>query len=158
MKRSFLLLLLFYSCTSCASDMAWRNECVGYYQLQLPGNLEVGLYPAERIITEDSPSGSRFGEYHKYGYQGKNVEGDYAGFYYGKYKVMISRDDFMDLNGYQKRVGKLLSDNYVKYNTISYYPDSFFLSYEKKSFIFSEKRKQIISVYEDILQNYPSGS
>lgn len=154
MKRGYLLLLFFYSCFSCANNMTWRSECIGYYQLQLPDNLEVGLYPAERIITKNSPSGSIFGTFHQYGYLGKNVEGDYAGFYYGKYKVIISRDNFMDLNGYQKRVEKLLSDNYHKYNIISYYPDSFFLSYEKNHSFFLKKENrlyQFMRVYYKII-------
>ncbi|MEO3988824.1 T6SS immunity protein Tli4 family protein [Pseudocitrobacter cyperus] len=153
-KVILLSLLLLYSCVSCAGDTVWKNECVGYYQLQLPGDLEVGLYPAERIITKDSSSGSIFGKFHEYGYQGKNIEGDYAGFYYGKYKVMVSRDDFMDLNEYQKQVEELLSDNYHKYKITSYYPDSFFLSYEKYHSFFLKKENrlyQFMKIYDGII-------
>lgn len=155
MERAFLLsVLLLYSYTSCASNTAWRTECVGYYQLQLPSNLEVGLYPTERIITKDSPSGSIFGEFHKYGYQGKNVKGDYSGFYYGRYKLMISENNFMNINEYQKRVEKLLSDNYHKYNIVSYYPDSFYLSYEKYHSFFLKKENrlyQFMKIYAEII-------
>jgi len=33
-----------------AVGQTWKNECVGYYQLQLPDNLEVALYPIRDFI------------------------------------------------------------------------------------------------------------
>ena len=121
MKGIFLLLLLFYSFISYADTIVWKNECVGYYQLQLPDNLEVGLYPAERINMRDSSISAIFGHFYKYGYQGKNVESNYSGFFYGNYRFLISRNDVTDLRVYQKNVEKLLSDNYYEYNIKNYW-------------------------------------
>ncbi|HCL5281121.1 TPA: hypothetical protein N2G40_004469 [Salmonella enterica] len=141
-----LLLLLLYSCVSYADDTTWKNECVGYYQLQLPGNLEVGLYPAERINTRDSSISAIFGNFHEYGYQGKNVEGDYSGFFYGKYRFLVSRNDVTDLNAYQKDVEKLLSDNYHKYSIKNYNADSFFLSYNKSSSLYFKRDNRLYQI------------
>lgn len=40
---------LFFPCS--ATAQSWENECISYYQLQLPDNLEVALYPVNLIIT-----------------------------------------------------------------------------------------------------------
>lgn len=34
-----------------ATAEMWENECIGYYQLQLPSNLEVALYPIEDFVN-----------------------------------------------------------------------------------------------------------
>ncbi|ENB5758781.1 hypothetical protein ABH253_004756, partial [Escherichia albertii] len=91
--KKVLLLLLFLLCSyaSYADNTIWKNECVGYYQLQLPDNLEVGVYPAERINTKDIKINSIIGTYHQY--HGNNIYGPYSIFYYGRYRVLISNDN-----------------------------------------------------------------
>lgn len=143
MKNIFLLLLLLYSYVSHADNIIWKNECVGYYQLQLPDGLEVGLYPAERINTRESTISAIFGNFHEYGYQGRNVEGDYSGFYYGKYRILVSRNDITDLNAYQKNVEKLLLENYYKYSIKNYNPDAFFLSYDESYSLYLKKDNRL---------------
>ncbi len=150
MKNILSLFLFLYSYVSYADNTIWKNECVGYYRLQLPDNLEVGLYPAERINTKDLSISVIFGDFHKYGYQGKNVEGDYSGFYYGKYRLIVSRDGFTDLNEYQKRIEKRLLDNYHEYNIKNHNKDSFFLSYEKSYSLYFKKENRLYQVMKGL--------
>lgn len=51
MKNLGLYLLFPGLCLShSASSEEWKKECVGYYQLDLPDNLEVALYPVDDFI------------------------------------------------------------------------------------------------------------
>ncbi|EBS7636806.1 hypothetical protein CDR68_24345 [Salmonella enterica] len=132
------------SCIVNASDMAWENECIGYYQLQLPSDLEVGVYPAKRIYTEDTGGiKAIFGEYHEFRGQGKNVSGPYSGFYYENYLIMPSGNDFSNLDRYRKQVTEHLSNNFYDYNIKNYLPDVFFLSYEYSHSLYISKNKRL---------------
>lgn len=75
MKNILLLFLFLCSYVSYADNTIWKSECVGYYRLQLPDNLELGRYPAERIYIEDiAGMKAIFGEYHRLRNQGPNIE------------------------------------------------------------------------------------
>lgn len=128
MKVYFLsFFLFFYSYLACAEDTIWKNECIGYYQLQLPDDIEVGLYPTKRIYTEDfGGMDSIFGEYHQLRSQGKNVSSPYSLFYYQNYRIMMSADDFENLNEYKERTIKKLSNHNHTYSIENYLPDVFF--------------------------------
>ncbi|EIX6435628.1 hypothetical protein MKU92_004648, partial [Salmonella enterica] len=129
--RIYCSLLFFYSCLIWAGNITWKHECIGYYQLQLPDDIEVGFSPAKRIYTEDFGGiDSIFGEYHQLRSQGKNVSSPYSNFYYENYLVMISEEGFNNLNEYKEQVAKKLSYDNDIYTIKDYSSDVFFLSYE----------------------------
>jgi len=86
-----------------AFSQEWKNECVGYYQLELPDNLEVALYPVEDVVNPgkqpESDGGIKtrlyaspkitFGK--TVSIQDKDsVQAQFTEFYYGQYKLGIS--------------------------------------------------------------------
>ncbi|MCZ8671004.1 T6SS immunity protein Tli4 family protein [Escherichia albertii] len=151
--KKVLLLLLFLLCSyaSYADNTIWKNECVGYYQLQLPDNLEVGVYPAERINTKDIKINSIIGTYHQY--HGNNIYGPYSIFYYGRYRVLISNDNVGDFDKYINEVKNKLSYFDYKYYFKKYRQDVFYVSYEKSYslYIYKEHRLyQFMKAHDDI--------
>ncbi|HIB3093698.1 TPA: T6SS immunity protein Tli4 family protein [Escherichia coli] len=93
-----------------AFSFEWKNECVGYYQLELPDTVEVALYPLEGFINPTKQSeytgpGITFGE--KF-FSGDNdtVQAQYTEFYYGQYKLGISSQSRTSINwsGYRSKV------------------------------------------------------
>ncbi|EPE9602647.1 T6SS immunity protein Tli4 family protein [Escherichia coli] len=160
MEKNIILTFLscaIYSAFSNAESIVWKDECVGYYQLQLPDDIEVGLYPVERIYTENTIGiDAIFGQYYRLRNMGKNVSGRYSGFYYENYRLMVSKDNFMDLNEYKiKLEEKLLkhSHNYIMKN---FPPDAFFISYENSHSLFYGKAQRLYQVVKagqtDIIQ------
>lgn len=152
MKNVLLLFLFWYSYVSYADDIIWKNECVGYHQFKLPNNLEVGLYPAERINTKDIKIYSIFGMYHRY--QGKNVYGPYSVFYYGKYRALISNNDVEDYNKYIFDLENKLSYFDYKYEIKKYDQDAFYISYEKSYSLYINKEHrlyQFMKAHNDIV-------
>ncbi|TKU35971.1 hypothetical protein FDW95_04080, partial [Citrobacter sp. wls718] len=137
----FSFFLLFYSYTSWAESTTWKDECIGYYQLQLPDNLEVGLYPAENINTKDLPIDAIFGEYHQY--RRGNINNPYSHFYYGKHRVLVSKNNVVSFNKYKDDVGEDLSYFNHKYNTIQYSHDVFFLSYDESYSLYIYKKNRL---------------
>ncbi|MCM7815971.1 hypothetical protein ABN138_22305 [Enterobacter hormaechei] len=128
MKKIFLLsLFLLCSYTSYADNTTWEKECIGYYKLDLPDNLELGRYPAERIYVEDiAGMKAIFGEYHRLRSQGRNIENPFSGFYYENYRVMISDNNFVDLESYKNKAIELLSEYNNTYYVKDYSADVFF--------------------------------
>ncbi|EIX6435495.1 hypothetical protein MKU92_004497 [Salmonella enterica] len=120
--------------------MTWKNECVGYYNFQLPDKVETGIYPLTQIITKNILGiNSIFGKYYEYGYQGKNVEGKYSNFYYNNYRIMVSEKKSIDINKYKEEVGSLLSEHSHPYDVTNYSPDVFYLTYEKSHSLYINK-------------------
>ena len=145
MRNYFWVLFLFpYSCFVNADDIAWENECIGYYRLQLPNDLEVGIYPAKRIYTEDSGGiKAIFGEYHEFRGQGKNVSSPYSGIYYENYLIMPSGNGFSNLNEYKERLSRRFSEHNYVYNIKNYLPYSFFASYEYSHSLYINKGNRL---------------
>ena len=98
-----LSLCLGYSSYIQAQD--WKNECVGYYQMQLPDNLEVALYPVDLIVDPlKDPGWTKDGPITRYLFprisfsdnrdQDNNdrVQSQFSQFYYRDYKVNISSE------------------------------------------------------------------
>ncbi|QDK18301.1 T6SS immunity protein Tli4 family protein [Leclercia adecarboxylata] len=94
-----------------ALGQEWKNECVGYYQMQLPDNLEAGLYPIEGFIKPDrQPETNGFfitGRYANNGitFGGKfdtatidTVQAQFTSFYYGDYELDISSESETQVN------------------------------------------------------------
>ncbi|EIC8294204.1 hypothetical protein R8174_004603, partial [Salmonella enterica] len=147
-----LLLLLLYSYVSYADDTTWKNECVGYYQLQLPDNLEVGVYPIERINTKDIKINAIFGTYHQY--HGENIYGPYSVFYYGKYRVLVSDNKVENFDKYMNDVKNKLSYFDYKYDIQKYHQNIFYISYEKSYSLYVNKEHrlyQFMKAHDDII-------
>ncbi|WP_276850734.1 hypothetical protein [Enterobacter oligotrophicus] len=52
MKQSLLILLgVTLSFSQIAQGTLLKEECIGYYNIQLPDNLEIALYPIKGFIT-----------------------------------------------------------------------------------------------------------
>ena len=145
MRLYFSSLFLFsYSCLVWAGSTTWKHECIGYYQLQLPDDIEVGISPAKRIYTEDFGGiDSIFGEYHQLRSQGKNVSSPYSHFYYENYLIMVSEDGFEGLTEYKERVANNLSNNDSTYRMKKYSTDVFFLSYEFSHSLYINKEHRL---------------
>jgi len=106
---SVLLFCLIYTSFIQAQD--WKNECVGYYQMQLPDNLEVALYPVDLIVNPLKDPGWRkdeassrylfprisFGDNRD---QDNNdrVQSQFSQFYYRDYKINISSESTVPID------------------------------------------------------------
>lgn len=88
-----------------ATAEMWENECVGYYQLQLPSNLEVALYPIEDFVNprkqpeNDGDIKTRIYASPKITFGKKpnihdndSVQAQFTKFEYGKYELGISSE------------------------------------------------------------------
>ncbi|EAS1760774.1 hypothetical protein OY11_23455 [Salmonella enterica] len=101
----FYLFFVFFPLAGMAESMTWKNECVGYYNFQLPDKVETGIYPLTQIITKNILGiNSIFGKYYEYGYQGKNVEGKYSNFYYNNYRIMVSEKKALTLINIKRKL------------------------------------------------------
>lgn len=102
-----------------ALSLEWKNECVGYYQLALPDNLEVALYPVKDFVDPDKePASDGDIETQRYASPKINFEGNsfvrnegsvqaqFTQFYYGKYELGVSSKSLssIDFPAYQERV------------------------------------------------------
>lgn len=106
MKKLFLsILFIFLNYSFDATAQAWKSECIGYYQLQLPDNLEVALYPAGLIINprkdpawrKNDPADRYLFPKISFGedvYQDNNdrTQAQFSNFYYNDYEINISSE------------------------------------------------------------------
>ncbi|ELQ6215051.1 T6SS immunity protein Tli4 family protein [Cronobacter dublinensis] len=120
MKKYLLFLLLVGRVLSSdAMSMTWRTECVGYYQLQLPDNIEVALYPINDFVkpnkepkTENGILIKKYSEpritFGKNNYWQDNdaIQAQFTAFYYSNYMIGISSeaDSYIDFSGYLEKV------------------------------------------------------
>jgi len=98
----FLFAGLFFPLSALSQE--WKNECVGYYQLQLPDNVEVALYPVNDFIKpriepviidgikvqRHAKSGITFDRDHYIQADINKVQAQFSAHYYGKYKLGLS--------------------------------------------------------------------
>ncbi|MTW43747.1 hypothetical protein GNE01_27880 [Klebsiella sp. JL973] len=105
--------------SSNAFSLEWKNECVGYYQLALPDNLEVALYPAEDFINPRKQPESdgdiktrlyaspeiKF-EKNSIARSDKSAQAQFTEFYYDQYKLGVSSQSHALINwlAYRNRV------------------------------------------------------
>lgn len=145
MRMGFFVFYLFlYSGVSYSENISWKNECVGYYQLQLPNSVDVGIYPVERLYSEDVIGiKAIFGKYYRLRSQGENVSSPYSEFYYENYRVMMSDSNLEDLNEYKNRIIKLFSFHDNSYYIKEYSSDVFFLSYEDSHSLYVKKDNRL---------------
>lgn len=113
-------------CT-CGQAQNWQNECVGYYQLQLPDNLEVALYPVGDFIHPRhvaryngniqtslyAATGITFDQTYDLGEKGTS-QARFSAFYYGEDELDISSQSQqpVDFPAYKKKV-----DDGLKFGT-----------------------------------------
>ncbi|WP_314138598.1 T6SS immunity protein Tli4 family protein [Buttiauxella noackiae] len=147
-----------------ATAQEWKNECVGYYQLQLPVNLEVALYPVDLIINPRKNSGwtktdfvprylfpkVSFGEDR---YQNNNdaVQAQFSDFYYDDYNINISSEskEIIDTIGYAEGVKNRADGHIIDYWASRAYEESLNLPVLSK-----EQAEQYL---EYRIDNYPEG-
>ena len=120
MSKLALSLFLSGICLShSAASQEWKKECVGYYQLELPDNLEVALYPVNDFINpRNEPVIIDGVKIQRYAYPGitfdtthyrrqktNAVQAQFSEFYYGAYELRISSEskDPIDFSAYQQR-------------------------------------------------------
>jgi len=104
-----ILLPVLFSCLTFpyhATAQEWKNECVGYYQLQLPDNLEVALYPVKDfvapkrqpethdgiLVSEYAGVGVTFDESYSMS-DTSATQAQFSEFYYDNYKLGISSEN-----------------------------------------------------------------
>ncbi|EIE9115914.1 hypothetical protein Q1E06_004489 [Salmonella enterica] len=116
MKCTGMIFLCLYSCFSNAEELKWLNECVGYYQFQLPANIELAVYPVDDIIHPQKRSEAIQGEWYKntnitFGSYGRSSNDDvtqaqFSNFYYDKYYFGVSTEskNSIDVFAYQKMI------------------------------------------------------
>jgi len=107
MKNLVLCLLFPGLCLShSAASHEWKKECVGYYQLELPENLEVALYPVDDFIKpRNEPviidgikiqryanSGITFDQNNYTRNRTSAVQAQFSAFYYDDYELDISSE------------------------------------------------------------------
>ncbi|WP_210082135.1 T6SS immunity protein Tli4 family protein [Pantoea endophytica] len=105
--------------SAAAAGKEWKNECTGYYQMELPEGLEVALYVVKNIIQPPDEPVSRSGiliqrtrkpvitfgnKIYENGYD--RAQANFSETYYGDYKVGISSEDpeLINLSEYKKKV------------------------------------------------------
>ena len=114
----FLFSGLFFPLSALSQE--WKNECVGYYQLQLPDNVEVALYPVDDFIKpRKQPESSNGIQDRQYASPGitfdrdhyirattSAVQAQFSAFYYGNYKLGLSTKskEPIDFPSYQSLV------------------------------------------------------
>ncbi|EPS0645611.1 T6SS immunity protein Tli4 family protein, partial [Cronobacter malonaticus] len=107
---------IIYSCGATAEK--WKDECVSYYQVQLPDTLEVALYPIDLIINpRKNPAWRKntfvnrylfpaisFGE-DRYQNNIDKVQSQFSVFQYGNYNIIVSSESssVIDFMLYQKQ-------------------------------------------------------
>ncbi|MTH48963.1 hypothetical protein GJV78_22635, partial [Escherichia alba] len=109
------------------SGQEWKSECISYYQMQLPDNLVVGLYPIEGFINPAkrpesngyfitrrfSGNGITFGD--KYDKATRDtVQAQFSSFYYGNYRLGISGESDKPIDFPEYRIRRVDSINFNK--------------------------------------------
>lgn len=99
-----------------AFSQEWKNECVGYYQLALPDNLEVALYQVKDFVNpREQPESDgdiktrlyaspeiKF-EKNPFVQDDSSVQAQFTEFYYGQYKLGISSQSRTSINWLEYR-------------------------------------------------------
>lgn len=127
-----LPLSVLFSCLAfpyCVTAQEWKNECIGYYQLQLPDNLEVALYPIEDFVNpkkqpeSDGDIKTRLYAspgitFDKTYYKQKRgaVQAQFTELKYGKYELGISSEspELIGFSAYKERA----KDNIIFWNNV----------------------------------------
>lgn len=143
-----------------ALSLEWKSECVGYYQLALPDNLEVALYQVEDFVnpikqSEYTGPEIKFEKNHFFR-NDKSVQAQYTEFYYGQYKLGVSSQSSTSINWPEYR-NKVIADRNVWVKAVRKYRkdnlDQFNESATSES-EFKRKHSYIIKDYTDAFALY----
>lgn len=162
MKLKTVLTLICFAGTAHAIPQKWQAECIGYYNIDLPSNIDVALYPIDGLINPAKGKRSylqpepTFGKYYGRGVQyGDNSVGDeadqakYSLFRYMNYRSKISTktDRAINLDEYQQTLSNIFD------MAISH-------QYEKRKAAnpeFQISEKEFRRKFENKVQKYPNG-
>ncbi|MDY0928580.1 T6SS immunity protein Tli4 family protein [Enterobacter sp. CFBP8995] len=120
MRKIYYPLLALCSLISTdAVGQEWKNECVGYYQMELPEGLEIALYAVKNLTHPPREPKSDYGALIQrtrkpvitFGdavYENGNdrVQAQFSEFYYGQYKLGISSKstESIDFSAYKEKI------------------------------------------------------
>ncbi|TBN93447.1 hypothetical protein EYZ49_23295 [Salmonella enterica subsp. salamae serovar 13,22:z:-] len=140
-----------------AFSLEWKNECVGYYQLALPDNLEVALYQVEDFIDprkqfERVGPKIRFEKNPVFALD-NTVQAQYSEFYYGQYKLGISSQSRTPVNWSDYR-SKVIADRDVWVKGVREYLERINESATAAEPEFKRKYNYIIKDYTDAFALY----
>lgn len=143
-----------------ALSLEWKSECVGYYQLALPDNLEVALYQVGDFVnpikqSEYTDPEIKF-EKNPFIRNDNSAQAQYTEFYYGQYKLGISSQSSTSINWPEYR-NKVIADRNVWVNAARKYRkdnlEQFNESIASES-EFKRKHNYIIKDYTDAFALY----
>lgn len=138
-KHIVIIVYIFYSSTSTANaTITWKNECVGYYQLQLPDNLDVNLSPSTRTYIKDMFMSSIFSRQPQ---KPKVIKSIYSNFYYKAYRILISEKNFDNFEYYKEKISKKLLDQGDNYKIKDHSSDAFLFHIKHLTHCFSKKKQ-----------------
>lgn len=122
MKLKTVLVCICITGTAQATPQEWREECVGYYKMQMPSNLEVALYPIDGLInTKRRPKSEiegffwpiiTFGDDYGYGLEtDDSVQAQFSVFRYDNYSIIISTKskETIDISKYIKKLEEVIN-------------------------------------------------
>ncbi|WP_210082107.1 hypothetical protein [Pantoea endophytica] len=102
----------------------WKNECVGYYKMELPSGLETALYVVDNLTAPPKEPKSLYGVLIQrtrepvitFGTKAREsgddrVQAQFSELYYGEYKIGVSSESSNTINfsEYKKRLKATLS-------------------------------------------------
>lgn len=152
-----------------ALSQEWKNECVGYYQMQMPDNLEVALYPVEDLLhpkkqpesdgdiktRQYASPGVTFGETYSMSHI-EAIQAQFSEFYYDGYELDISSESQVpiDFADYKERVK---NDINFSINVIRQYEEKNFRQFNDPmtpKAEFDRKHGYLIKDYPDAFVDY----
>ncbi|POP40435.1 hypothetical protein CHU32_27325 [Superficieibacter electus] len=160
MKHPGLIFLCLYCCFSNAEDLKWRDECVGYYQFQLPENIEVAvehidglIHPLKRTqamgAVQYIPSKITFGLYNNIN-DNDTTQAQFSNFIYDDHDITIStkNDTPLDIYSFERMLKENIDFkiNYLKNIT------------DESNDEFNRATKYIIREYENAFSFYKVNS
>ncbi|EDF8720087.1 hypothetical protein GCB14_20545 [Salmonella enterica] len=120
MKYKSILMLVCVSGMVQAASQNWKEECVGYYKMQMPPNLEVALYPVDGLInTKRRPESERqgffwphitFGDNYRFGAENADsTQAQFSVFRFNNYNILIStKKENINLERYIKKSEEII--------------------------------------------------
>ncbi|MGG5838018.1 T6SS immunity protein Tli4 family protein [Huaxiibacter chinensis] len=110
-----------------AASPQWKEECVGYYKMEMPANLEVALYPIDGVLnTQKRPQENdgrergyfapriTFGEYGLGMENPDSSQAQFSVFKYAGYKISIStkNKETIDFDKYKNKIEEIIDVQY----------------------------------------------
>lgn len=124
MKLKKILIFTCFTGAVHAGPQQWKEECVGYYKMQMPANIEVALYPIDGLLNtkRKPPYYDRdmgyfwpritFGEYYGVGEEtDTSVQSQFSVFRYANYRISIStkNNTAINLEQYKNKIKEIIN-------------------------------------------------